>query len=83
MTHQLSNDDQMRLIGAMHEAARVLIWVRQELGRIREHKRVMPEHHVKRRRRLDEIASPLERLERRITAAHQEMMDACKEQKQL
>jgi hypothetical protein len=83
VTHQLSNDDQMRLIGAMHEAVRVLVCVRQELGRIRERKRLTPEHHVKRRRRLDEIASPLEALERRISAQHQEMLAACKEQKQL
>ena len=83
MAHQLSHDDQMRLIGAMHEAARILIWVRAELGRIREFKRVMPEHHVRRRRRLDEIAIPLETLERRIQAAHREMQDACQAQKQL
>jgi hypothetical protein len=81
MAHQLSHDDQMRLIGATHEAARILVWVRQELGRLREIKRLIPERHTKRHQRIDDTCRPLESLERRITKEHQEMQSAYANQK--
>lgn len=81
MAHQLSHDDQMRLVGATHEAARILVWVRQELGRLREQKRLTPERHTKRHQRIADIMRPLEALERRISAQHQEMQAAYAAQK--
>lgn len=80
MVHQLSHDDRMRLLGATHEAARILVWVRQELGCIREQKRLTPERHTKRRKCLDVTASPLEVLERRLSQKHQEMHAAYAQQ---
>lgn len=80
MAHQLSHDDQMRLIGATHEAARILVWVRQELAQIREQKRLTPARHTKRLQRLNDRAAPLEMLERRLAMAHHEMQTAYKEQ---
>ncbi len=81
MAHQLSHDDQMRLIGAMHEAARILIWVRGELGQIRERMRLTPARHTGRLRRLSDRMEPLETLERRIAAAHEQMSAAVNQQK--
>lgn len=81
MAHQLSNDDLMRLIGATHEAARIMIWVREKIGWYREMKRLTPKRHVRKHHQLDAILAPLFSLERRIQDAHLEMQAACKRNK--
>lgn len=70
MSNDLSHDDQMRVLGAQHEAARILIWVRIEIGRLNEMLRLTPEHHVRKRLAIGDRIAPLLSIARRIERAH-------------
>jgi hypothetical protein len=58
----LSEQD-YRMIGAKHEAARIIVWVRMEIGRLRETIRLTPARHVRRHKQLQAVLAPLLRLD--------------------
>jgi hypothetical protein len=64
----LSRDDRMRNIGAKHEAARIIVWIRQELGHHNDLLRRTPERHIRRRMAIADRMAPLKNVERRIMA---------------
>lgn len=63
----MSDDEhEFRMIGAKHEAARIIVWVRLEIGRLREVIRLTPERHTRRHKQLKAVLAPLQRLNARI-----------------
>lgn len=76
---KLSNDDFMRLLGAASETARIMIWVRDEIGHLRERRRLMHPSHVRRIAAVENQMAPLVSLERRLSAEHEHLKTAVKE----
>ena len=68
----MDDENRYRLIGSRHECARMLIWVREQIGSIREKKRITPERFTRQHAVIDAVLMPLLTLERRMLKAHDE-----------